>query len=102
VVADQRPRRFHRRPQSDPEQMPYAVRSEEHAGSDLANGLRLFVNRNPQSLDQERVGRKQTADSASDDRNTGTEPRHSNPRKNYLVVSLYDCTCSVIKSGVAA
>ena len=70
---------LHRRSQSDPLQMPHAVGGQKHAGADLADLRRLLVDRDPQTLCQQRIGREQASDSASDDRDIKTGLHHGTP-----------------------
>ena len=71
VPADPRAPFLHRRLQSDPLQMPHAVRRQEHAGADLADRGRLLVHRYGDPLGDQRIGCEQSPDPASDDRDTG-------------------------------
>jgi hypothetical protein len=64
---------LHRRLQSDPLQMAHAVRREKHAGPDLADRGRLFVDGNLDPLGDQRFGRELAADTASDDHDTGRD-----------------------------
>src|SRR3954467_13793234 len=48
--------------------MAHAVGREENAGADLADLRRLFVNRDPDALRDQRVGREQAANPATDNR----------------------------------
>ena len=47
--------------------MANAVRREEHAGADLADRRSLLVNRNPDILRDQRIGRKQASNPTPDD-----------------------------------
>ena len=58
--------------QSDPLQMPHAVRRQEHAGADLADRRRLLVYRYGDPLGGQRIGCEQAPDAASNDRDSGT------------------------------
>jgi hypothetical protein len=56
--------------------MAHAVGGEEYAGADLADGSRLLVDRGLDALCDQRVGREQAPDPASDDRDMGTGNHH--------------------------
>ena len=79
IRADARAPFLHRRFQSDPLQMAHAVGGEKHAGPDLADRGRLLVDRDLETLGDQRVGREQAADPAADDQQheDGTAPSNS-------------------------
>ena len=72
-----------RRSQSDPLQLAHAVRCQEHAGADLAEGRCLLVDRHSQAVRDQRVRGEQPADPAADDHNVQSRIRHA-PRSRLL------------------
>src|SRR5436190_2075375 len=79
IGADTRPPFFHRWLQSDPLQMPHTVGRQKHAGADLTNSRSLLVKRNLYTFRPHRIGCKQSANSASHDRDIKTGLHHSTP-----------------------
>ena len=60
---------LHRRLQANPLQLAHAVRRQEHAGTDLAEGRGLLIHGNIEAMSDQRVRRKQAADTPADDDN---------------------------------
>jgi hypothetical protein len=56
--------------------MPHTVGSEKHAGPDLADCWRLFVDRHRNALRDQRIGPEQAPDPASDDGDMGAGLHH--------------------------
>ena len=96
--ADPRAPFLHRRLQSDPLQMPHAVGGEEHAGADLADRGRLLVDRNPHALGDQRIGREQAADAASDDHDIKTRGATFNSLARAAEKTVRDCTLPQTKA----
>src|SRR6266576_2260391 len=61
VRADPRAPFLHGRLQSEPLQMAHAVRRQEYAGSDLAEGGRLFIDRHRKAMRDQRICGEQAA-----------------------------------------
>ena len=63
-------------PKSDPLQLAHAVRCQEHAGPDLAEGRGLLIDRHAEPVGEQRVRREQAADAAADDHDVGPFLQH--------------------------
>src|SRR3954469_21193370 len=76
VVANPRTRLLHRRSQPEPLQMAHAVWGQKNAGSNLAEGGRLLVDRHLQPMRDQCICGEQAADPATNDRNMGSRRHH--------------------------
>ena len=80
TVADPGAPSFHRCSEADPLQLAHAVRRQEHAGADLAEGRRLLIDGDLEAAGDQRVRGEQAADSASNDHDS--EPAASSVPRN--------------------
>ena len=75
-AADAAAPSMHGRPELDALQLAHAVGRQEHAGPDLAERRRLFVDRDLEAVRDQGIGGEQAADAAAHDHHVESRPCH--------------------------